>query len=195
MREVKLKKRVSIKDYHPLDEAGRHDPDSELDKLTIDSDRVSERMHFDRERMARSFIDRARDEIRSWLGDVDAAQRRRLDEHDRERDGERKSNRAPHNLDNACVGDVMTSAIVTVYPWETVERAARLMRRCDCGVLPVLDEDRVLIGMITDRDITLRTISLGIDPRYILIGDCMSHNIFAGHENDSIGSCMRQMAR
>ena len=52
-----------------------------------------------------------------------------------------------------------------------------------------------LIGMITDRDITLRTIGFGIDPRYILVGDCMSQNIYAGHKDDSIGSCMKQMAR
>jgi CBS domain-containing protein len=151
---------------------------------------------FDRDREGRGFIERAGDEVRSWFGDEEAEQRRRIDERNYWLRAHRRHDRGGrYHLDEARARDVMTRGVVTVYPWETVERAARLMDGCNCGVLPVVNNHRRLIGVITDRDITLRTIGRGIDPRQVRIGECMSDEVYACYEDESIKSCMSHMAR
>jgi CBS domain-containing protein len=128
--------------------------------------------------------------------DEEAGRRHRLDEQSYgQRDRERNYRRAQYHLDDMRAGDVMTLGVVTVYPWETVERAARLMGGCDCGVLPVVDNNHRLIGIVTDRDIALRIVARGINPRHTRIGECMSEALYTCHEYDSLESCMRHMAR
>jgi CBS domain-containing protein len=58
------------------------------------------------------------------------------------------------------VEEVMTRDVAVAAPEATIERAARMMRDLDIGALPVADNDR-LVGMITDRDITVRAIADG----------------------------------
>lgn len=93
------------------------------------------------------------------------------------------------------VRELMTRDVETVHPDDRVERAARLMRECDCGALPVVDERGRLIGMVTDRDITVRLVARGIDTRRARIDDCMSDVAFACHVDDSLEDCLRGMAR
>ena len=61
------------------------------------------------------------------------------------------------------IRDVMTRDAKLAHPNDTLQHAAKLMRECDCGVLPVAEGDR-LIGMITDRDIAIRGIADGKGP-------------------------------
>jgi len=44
---------------------------------------------------------------------------------------------------------------------ETARRAAEVMRDYDCGVVPVIDEARRVVGIITDRDLAIRAIAAG----------------------------------
>ncbi|MDG5802253.1 CBS domain-containing protein [Streptomyces ossamyceticus] len=61
------------------------------------------------------------------------------------------------------VRDVMTPGVVTVRPDASLVEAAQLMRAQDVGdVLVTVDEQ--LIGVLTDRDITLRAVADGVDP-------------------------------
>jgi CBS domain-containing protein len=116
-------------------------------------------------------------------------------ERDKSYQSEWSYRRAQYHLDDVRAADVMTRGVVTVYPWETVEHAARLMGGCDCGVLPVVNNNRRLIGMVTDRDIALRIVGRGMDPRHTRVGECMSEDLHTCHDYDSIESCMRLMAR
>jgi len=61
------------------------------------------------------------------------------------------------------VREVMTPGVVTVRPEASLVEAAQLMRAQDIGDVLVAD-DRQLIGMLTDRDITLRAVADGVDP-------------------------------
>lgn len=61
------------------------------------------------------------------------------------------------------ISEVMTRDAKLVSPNDTLQHAARLMKACDCGILPVGEGDR-LIGMITDRDIAVRCIAEGKGP-------------------------------
>ena len=58
------------------------------------------------------------------------------------------------------ISEAMTRDVHMVQPNQSLIEAARMMADCDCGALPVSDNDR-LVGMITDRDIALRCIGAG----------------------------------
>jgi len=53
------------------------------------------------------------------------------------------------------VRDVMTTNVITVQPDDTLRTAQERMAACACRRLPVVDEDRRLVGIITDRDVRL----------------------------------------
>jgi len=156
------------------------------------SDRDYERSHYG----DRDLFDRASDEVRAWFGDNEAERRRRLDERtDEQREREDRYARSSHRFDDVRAHDVMTRNVVAVHPYDTVERAARLMGEGDCGALPVVDGSNRLIGVVTDRDITIRIAGRGMDPRRARVDECMTDRIFACYAEDAVESCMRQMAR
>ncbi|MEZ6024100.1 MAG: CBS domain-containing protein [Hyphomonadaceae bacterium] len=57
----------------------------------------------------------------------------------------------------------MSRDVRTVAPDATIREAARLMADIDAGILPVAEGDQ-LVGIITDRDITIRAIAAGKGP-------------------------------
>ena len=61
------------------------------------------------------------------------------------------------------IAEVMTTDVEVVRPEETLRDAARAMADLDVGSLPVCDGRR-MIGMITDRDITIRGVAEGKGP-------------------------------
>ncbi|MFR0356135.1 CBS domain-containing protein [Streptomyces sediminimaris] len=61
------------------------------------------------------------------------------------------------------VRDVMTPGVVAVRPDASLVEAAQLMRAQDIGDVVVADGQRV-VGVLTDRDITVRAVAEGIDP-------------------------------
>ena len=61
------------------------------------------------------------------------------------------------------IREVMTRDAKLTHPDDTLQQAARLMKDCDCGILPVADGDQ-LVGMITDRDIAIRCVAEGKGP-------------------------------
>ena len=69
------------------------------------------------------------------------------------------------------VRDAMTADPRTVGMTDSVLDAARIMREEDVGSVPVVDADRILAGMITDRDIVLRVVAAGRDPRSTTAGE------------------------
>lgn len=147
--------------------------------------------HYDE---GRGFFDRAGDEVRSWFGDEEAG-RRRLDERLEGRRYREPGHRPWYDFDDVRAHEVMTRGVVKVHPWDTVERAARLMGECDCGVLPVATEQGRLVGMVTDRDIAVRIAGRGADARRARVDECMTDEAFACHADDSIINCMRTMSR
>lgn len=61
------------------------------------------------------------------------------------------------------VADVMTHDVRVAIPEMTIKDAATLMAELDAGVLPVCEGGR-LVGMVTDRDIAIRGVALGLGP-------------------------------
>ena len=71
------------------------------------------------------------------------------------------------------VRDLMTSDPATVRPDDPCARAATLMREEDCGSIPVTQDAR-LVGIVTDRDITIRGVAMGRDPKTTPVSEVMS---------------------
>jgi CBS-domain-containing membrane protein len=89
----------------------------------------------------------------------------------------------------------MTRDVISVRPNDLIEHAARMMAECDCGALPVVDRGGRLIGMVTDRDITVRLVARGRDTRRARVEDCMTDEVFSCHIFDSVEDCMQEMSR
>ena len=62
------------------------------------------------------------------------------------------------------IRDIMTTEVELVHPDMTLRDAAQKMRDADTGFLPVGQDDR-LVGTLTDRDITIRAVAEGHDPK------------------------------
>ena len=145
---------------------------------------------------ARGFFRRAGDEVRSWFGDDEAERRRGRDDYEYERRGRRGDYGRPgYTIDDTRASDLMSRDVVTIYPEDRVGYAARLMRDYDCGALPVVDREGRLVGMITDRDISMRLVANETDTHNTVVADCMTDGAFACHAEDSVRECMRQMSR
>jgi CBS domain-containing protein len=90
------------------------------------------------------------------------------------------------------VKEVMTRGAECIGPDATLQEAARKMRDLDVGVLPVCDHDR-LAGMLTDRDIIIRAVADGGDPRNMRVQDAMSTGVSLCFEDDGIQEAAEQM--
>lgn len=71
------------------------------------------------------------------------------------------------------IEDVMTREPETLAPNATCGEAATLMRQEDCGSLPVVEDGR-LLGIVTDRDIVVRALAEGKDPKTCSVGEVMT---------------------
>src|SRR5262245_16654024 len=90
------------------------------------------------------------------------------------------------------VKEVMTPGAVDIHPDSTLQEAAARMKARDIGPLPVCDHGRV-VGMLTDRDITVRATAEGEDPTVIRVRDIMTPKVFSCYEDDLVGEAARVM--
>ncbi len=88
--------------------------------------------------------------------------------------------------------DVMTRDVEVVHPNATLEEAAAKMDSLDIGPLPVCDGNR-LVGMVTDRDITVRATAAGKDPRTTQVRDVMTDNVVYCFDDDDTNEAARLM--
>jgi len=90
------------------------------------------------------------------------------------------------------VFQAMTPDVMCVPPDATLMEAACLMRSLDVGPLPVCEGDR-LLGMVTDRDITVRATAEGCDPRATQVSDVMTTKVVCCRESDDVRKAARLM--
>jgi CBS domain-containing protein len=90
------------------------------------------------------------------------------------------------------VAEVMTPDVEVVRPEETLRDAARAMADLDVGSLPVCD-GRKLVGVITDRDITVRAVAEGksVDTP---VSEVMTDEVVWCTDTDSIDDVLQQMS-
>jgi CBS domain-containing protein len=90
------------------------------------------------------------------------------------------------------IKDIMTRGVETVSPQTTLQEAAARMKTLDVGPLPVCDGDRIE-GMVTDRDIVVRGIAEGRDPRTTKVSDVMTRDVATCKESDDVKVAARTM--
>lgn len=90
------------------------------------------------------------------------------------------------------IADVMTRDVQTIAPQETVLRAAQMMDELNVGSLPVCDGEK-LIGMITDRDITIRATAAGKTPQDAHVQEVMSGQARWCFDDQTVDEVMQQM--
>jgi CBS domain-containing protein len=89
------------------------------------------------------------------------------------------------------VCDAMTRDVRIANPNQSIHDVARMMAQYDVGSLPVGEEDR-LIGMITDRDITVRAVAEGKSPE-TTVREVMSDEVKYCYEDEDIADVAQNM--
>ena len=86
----------------------------------------------------------------------------------------------------------MTRDVQFVSPEDSVRRAAQIMDEFNIGSLPVCDGPK-LVGMITDRDITVRSTAAGQAPESTRVGDVMSTDVRTCYATQGVDEVLEQM--
>jgi CBS domain-containing protein len=99
----------------------------------------------------------------------------------------------------AKAGDICTRAVVITHPGASLCEAARLMRDRRVGCLVVVEEkprrEPVVVGMITDRDITIGVVAADRDASCMHVSDLMSRDVITAREQDSLLDLLAAMRR
>ena len=93
------------------------------------------------------------------------------------------------------VARVMQGGAVTCDPGDTAERAALLLARCNVGMLPVVDGEGRLRGVVTDRDIVVRCVAAGEDPRQTPVREVMTRSVATVSPTEDAAEAARKMRR
>jgi CBS domain-containing protein len=88
--------------------------------------------------------------------------------------------------------DMMTAKIEDIPADATLMQAAEKMKLLDIGAVPVRENDR-LVGMITDRDIAVRAVAEGRDPKKVPVREAMSRDLCFCYEDQSVESAAKLM--
>ncbi|HUG05805.1 MAG TPA: CBS domain-containing protein [Candidatus Limnocylindria bacterium] len=92
------------------------------------------------------------------------------------------------------VRDLMTSNPAVSRPEDTAAQAATLMKQEDCGAIPVVSKEGKLVGIVTDRDIVIRAVAAGKDPRSTPVSAVMSADPVTLSPDDNDDDAERLMA-
>jgi CBS domain-containing protein len=90
------------------------------------------------------------------------------------------------------IAQIMTRDPEVVTPDFTLKDAALKMRQLDIGMLPIRSDDR-LVGMLTDRDITVRAIADGRDPTNTKVSDIMTPEVVYCFEDQDVSEAAKLM--
>jgi CBS domain-containing protein len=91
------------------------------------------------------------------------------------------------------VNEVMTREVEVIHPTATLAEAAEKMKQLNVGPLPVCDGTKVL-GMVTDRDITIRATAAGQDPNKTNVQNVMTEDIVYVYDDQDVEDAAKLMA-
>ena len=90
------------------------------------------------------------------------------------------------------IQDIMTRGVSVIQRDATLQAAAQRMHELNIGALPVCDGD-AMVGMVTDRDITVRGVATGMVAQESLVSDVMTAEVRWCSETDSVETVLAQM--
>jgi len=89
--------------------------------------------------------------------------------------------------------DLMTADPQCCTAETPLNEVAKLMVECDCGEIPVIDSDKKLIGVVTDRDIVCRIVAKGQNPSAMTAQDAMTQPVISVTEDTSLKDVLSAM--
>src|SRR5262245_10680839 len=90
------------------------------------------------------------------------------------------------------ISEVMTRQVRVIGPGRSIREAAKLMDELNVGGLPVCDGQR-LLGIITDRDITVRATAVGKDPEAVPVREIMTDDVRWCFEDETVEDVAHMM--
>jgi CBS domain-containing protein len=90
------------------------------------------------------------------------------------------------------VKEISTPDPECISPVATLSEAARKMRLLDVGILLVREQER-LVGTVTDRDITVRAVAEGLDPKVARVRQVMTRGVVCCYEDRTVEEAARLM--
>jgi CBS domain-containing protein len=95
------------------------------------------------------------------------------------------------------IGEIATVETIYCKRDESVQNAALMMRKNHVGDLVVVEQadggERIPVGIVTDRDIVVSVIALGLDPASLQVGDIMSDDLLTTSEGDDVYGTIERM--
>lgn len=91
------------------------------------------------------------------------------------------------------VKDIMSKDIACIQSCDSVERAAQLMKQYNCGSIPVCTDDKI-IGIVTDRDIAIRSVAPGHDISKETVSDIMTTSVVFANPDTDVHDAARLMS-
>ena len=93
-------------------------------------------------------------------------------------------------------GEVMTREPACCEPGDSIQHAAQLMKTEDVGSLPIVESRTTLrlVGIITDRDIVVKTVAEGRPAQTASVRDAMTQNPVTVREDDDVNRALSAMA-
>jgi CBS domain-containing protein len=89
--------------------------------------------------------------------------------------------------------DFMTANVKSCGADANLASVAKIMWDCDCGTVPVVNEERKIIGMITDRDICIAAATRSTAPANIRVREVMSGPVRKCFSEDGVSTVLRTM--
>lgn len=89
--------------------------------------------------------------------------------------------------------EIMTPGAECIGENQSLEEAARKMRDLDVGALPICGENNRLQGLLTDRDIVVRCLAIGTDPRAVKAGQLAQGKPVTIGADDSVEAAVDTM--
>ena len=84
------------------------------------------------------------------------------------------------------IRDLMTKSVASCHPETNLAAAGSLMWETDCGVLPIVDGHRRVVGMITDRDVGIALATSDRRASSLRVGDVgVSHAVICASDADA----------
>ncbi len=91
------------------------------------------------------------------------------------------------------VKDCMCGDVCCVKPETNISEVAKLMQKNHIGCVPVCNNENCIVGVITDRDIILRSVACDKDAKTTKASDIMTCDVCTCEENDDLCDAERKM--
>ena len=93
------------------------------------------------------------------------------------------------------INECMCKDVCFVKPDCNVYDAARIMNENHIGCIPICDDEKQIIGVITDRDIVLRTVACDKNAKTTPVSEIMTTNVYTCECNQDIQEAEGLMAK